>query len=605
MEKTDNYKSGYIWHFAKNLIRIFAIIWKEQKVILFGIFIVSIFIALVPFGQSGSHAYFVNQLIRIAESHILDNTFFISLLFVVTATAVPGFLYLLQDFFQKRFYFFVGEKFELLILAHRALLDVGQYENPKFNNLLNKVNEKGVWVIQNMANDIFYNFQSAIAVIVSSFIIARYSLLVFGIILVTSIPVLIISTKYSQESWFIWSDGVSAEQRRKFWETRQHFSFLPRLVELKLFQNVKTFMMTLGDMLRIFFLKQKKNETKRTVMQLIANVFSVGAFVYGIVFFVSQVVQGDISVGSFLFVTASIGSFQNSLSGFFSSIGRQYENHLYIADLFEFLDTPAELEKKRGAIVLSDKTPEIIFKNISFKYPETDKYVFKNFNLTIKSGEKIALIGLNGAGKTTLVKLLCRFYDLDEGEILLDGINLREIDLESWYKKLGVLFQEYAQYKLKVKDAIALGKSDREFSLDLVHDSAKKAEADEFIKEWPHGYDQQLSKEYTEGVEPSIGQWQKLAIARVFYRDPEIWILDEPTSSIDADAEAKIFGKLAQLPSNRTAILISHRFSTVRNANTICVISEGNVLELGTHEELIEKKGEYFRLFTIQAKGYK
>ena len=605
MKKTIKSKASYIWLFAKNIIRIFAMLLKEQKKVLIGLFIISIFIALVPFLQSGSNAYFINQLIRITGSHVWDGAFTLSLFFVVLATAIPGFLYLLQEFFQKQFYFFVGEKFELLIISHRSLLDIGQYENPKFNNLLNRVNEKGIYVVQNMTNDIFYNLQSAIAVIVASIIIARYSPLIFIIILVTSIPILIIAIKYSRESWFIYGDDSNAEQQRKFWETKSYFTNLSNLIEIKLFQNIKALKNIITDILHDLFIKQRKNDAKRISMQLIANIFSVVALVYGTIYFVLQAIHGNISIGSFLFVIASIGSFQTSLSGFFTSIGRQYENHLYIKDLFEFLDTPPELEKKKDSSTLLNKTPEIIFNNISFKYPGAEKYVFKNFNLTIRAGEKIAIIGLNGAGKTTLVKLLCRFYDPDEGEILIDGINLKDVNLESWYEKLGVLFQEYAQYKLKVGEAIALGRSNEKFSLDLVRQSAEKVDADSFIKKWPHGYDQQLGKEYTDGIEPSIGQWQKLAIARVFYRDPRVWILDEPTSSIDAEAEAKIFEKLEALPADRTVILISHRFSTVRNANKICVIDEGRVLELGTHEELLQKDGEYARLFTLQAKGYK
>jgi ATP-binding cassette subfamily B protein len=225
--------------------------------------------------------------------------------------------------------------------------------------------------------------------------------------------------------------------------------------------------------------------------------------------------------------------------------------------------------------------------------------------LKITPGEKIALVGVNGAGKTTFVKLLCRFYDPDEGRIMIGGHDLKEIDLEGWYNQLGAIFQDYSRYHLIVKEAIAIGRSGQASSLEKVKEAAQASEADTFIEEWEKKYQSMLGKEFTEGIEPSIGQWQKLALARTFYRDPKIMILDEPTSSIDAEAEAKIFEKLELLPSDRTVILISHRFSTVRQADKIGVIMEKGLQELGTHQDLLKLNGTYAKLFNLQAKGYK
>jgi ATP-binding cassette subfamily B protein len=191
------------------------------------------------------------------------------------------------------------------------------------------------------------------------------------------------------------------------------------------------------------------------------------------------------------------------------------------------------------------------------------------------------------------------------GQSTYDGHTLKEIDLESWYSQLGALFQEYAHYNFKVKDAISIGRSQDKPNQNRVQAAAKDSEAEKFIGEWEKGYDQQLGKEFTDGVEPSIGQWQKLALARAFYRNPNIMILDEPTSSIDAEAEAKIFDTLDSLPESTTVLLISHRFSTVRKADQIAVIEDGGILELGSHAELLDLGGKYAQLFAMQAKGYK
>jgi len=213
-------------------------------------------------------------------------------------------------------------------------------------------------------------------------------------------------------------------------------------------------------------------------------------------------------------------------------------------------------------------------------------------------------VGINGAGKTTLVKLLCRIYDPTEGQILVDGRDLKELDIDSWLHAIGVLFQDYSAYQMKVSEAIALGRSDEPVDMDRVKWAAQGSEAAEFIDEWEDGYDQMLGKQFEGGIDPSKGQLQKLALARALYRNPAILVLDEPTASVDAESEAKIFARLEALPKDKTVILISHRFSTVRTADKILVLKDGAVHELGSHAELMEKDGTYAKLFRLQAKGY-
>jgi ATP-binding cassette subfamily B protein len=310
-------------------------------------------------------------------------------------------------------------------------------------------------------------------------------------------------------------------------------------------------------------------------------------------------------VGTLTFLIASIVEFRQTLSSFFEQIGRQYEDNLFVNDLFDFLDWKPVIVNAPDCIKLSEgKTPKIEFKNVSFAYPGTTKMSLENISFTLNPGEKLALVGQNGAGKTTLIKLLCRFYDPTEGEILVDGTNLKNIDINDWHRILGVLFQEYGQYNFMVKESIGMGRTDDPLSLERVHDAAESSESESFIKEWKSGYDQMLGKEFTDGVEPSVGQWQKLALARTFYRNPKIYVFDEPTASIDAEAKAKIFEKLESLPKDRSVIIISHRFSTVRQAQVIVVLKDGQIEEQGTHGELLEKNALYARLFKLQAKGY-
>lgn len=292
----------------------------------------------------------------------------------------------------------------------------------------------------------------------------------------------------------------------------------------------------------------------------------------------------------------------SSLIRLFSLSGRQYEMALFMTDLIKLLKTPSSMTQPKDARVLTPGvTPTIVFEDVSFRYPDAEKPALEHVNFTLTPGDKIALIGVNGAGKTTLVKLLCRLYDPTEGRILVDGTDLREIDIPSYYALFGVLFQEFNRYAMPIREVVAIGDTSVPIDDVRVRQAAKDSEADKFVSAFSRGYDQLLGKDFTDGAELSGGQWQKLAIARVFYRDPRIWVLDEPTAAVDAEAEARIFDRIEKLPSDRSAIIISHRFSTVRNADRILVIKEGTLTEEGTHDDLMRAKKDYARLFTLQA----
>jgi ABC-type multidrug transport system fused ATPase/permease subunit len=244
-------------------------------------------------------------------------------------------------------------------------------------------------------------------------------------------------------------------------------------------------------------------------------------------------------------------------------------------------------------------------KNIHFSYPNSDKVVFKDFSLNIKSGEKVAIVGHNGAGKTTLVKLLCRIYQPTSGSIEINGQNLHGLKIDSWYKNIGVLFQEFNTYpQLTVKENIWIGNSSEPMDEVAVHLAAKSADALPFIEEYPNKFDQILSEKFKGGIRPSTGQWQKLAIARFFYRNAPLVIFDEPTASIDAISEYNIFNKIYSFFKDKTVIIISHRFSTVRNADRIIVLEHGEIIEEGTHNFLMSNNGYYAKAFNLQARGY-
>jgi len=580
------------------------IIFKEKRALALGLLSTLIVLSVAPFLRSGSLGLLVNNLVRIKQLHTPETIIAWSLVFLASALFLPALFNILEFYFFKLFWFFLEEKFELMIIRKKGEMDVAAHEDPKLNDLFNKVKENGLWRIQNFSDRQFYIFQNILEILFAASILFFASPFLLLVLVAGTVPELISEVKYGREVWGI--HGSRAEIRRRFWDLRFHFDQLPSLIELKLFRNVNYFMNLIKNLFRSFQSEQKAAERSRMFSQIATLSISEVTVIGAIVWLVFEVTRGHFQVGTLTFLLASIGDLRQSLSGFFSNLGKQYQDGLFVKDVFTFLDIkPVIYTKVEGHIINPNKTPNIFFDNVTFRYPDTKQAVLKNFSLRIAPGEKVAIVGANGAGKTTLVKLLCRFYDPDKGKILIDGHDLKNIDLESWYKKLGVLFQDYSNYHFIVKEAIALGKSEKAISLPAVKSAARASEADSFISEWDKMYDQMLGKQFSEGVEPSIGQWQKLALARTFYRDPRILILDEPTSSVDAEAEAKIFQKLEALPKNRSVILISHRFSTVRQASKICVIKDGELRELGSHEELVKLGKIYARLFKLQAKGYR
>jgi ATP-binding cassette subfamily B protein len=587
----------------KNALRLNRMMWASNWLLLTAHTVISGVRSIAPLLRGALLGLVINELVNVTKGAEMFPYFNWLVAGLVAAIIIPSSLLSVENYLSSRLGFLIQEKFEMLIIRRKGELDIATHENPQQSDLISRVSDTAVWRIHNFVNSEFLIFKSANSVVLASAVLVMSRWWLFLIIFVGTLPELIVEVRYGRETYGI--HAARAEVRRRYWDLRRHFDFLPLLSELKLFQTTAHFVAIIGELFRSFTRDEIDKERAQLKRQALTLTLSESVIAFASIWFVFDVIHGRLSIGIFTFLLYAISDLRNSLSSLFSTLGKFYQHSLFVGDVFQLVELEPAIKVRTNPIVLDGhRTPEIVFDNVSFSYPGSDKQVLKNFSVTIPPGRNYAFIGRNGAGKTTLLKLLCRFYDPNSGRILIGGNDLREIDLESWYSIIGVLFQDYAHYHFPAKDAIAIGRRNEELSLESVISAAKESESDGFIKQWTDSYDQMLGKEFTGGIEPSTGQWQKLAFARIFYRSPRVMILDEPTSSIDSESETKILKKLETFADDRTVILVSHRLSTVRWTDQIILIDEGRIVEEGSHEELLKLNGIYASMFAFQQEGY-
>jgi ATP-binding cassette subfamily B protein len=352
--------------------------------------------------------------------------------------------------------------------------------------------------------------------------------------------------------------------------------------------------------------ENKKVAVKRASVGFLLNLISTGGYYGAYAVVLIRTLAGAISVGTFIFLTGAFSRSRMYIEKILQSFTDISDQALYLKDLFEFFEMQPAIHSIPGAL----PAPRPIrsgfeFRNVAFAYPGSPNMVVENINFRLETQEKIALIGENGAGKTTLVKLLARLYDPTIGQILLDGVDLREYDVEDLRKEIGIIFQDYMRYELLAKENIGFGKIEDLADQSRIEMAAHKSMAFQVIAKLPSGYDQMIGRRFDGGVDLSGGEWQKFALARAYMRDAQLLILDEPTATLDARAEYEVFRRFAELTKGRMAVLISHRFSTVRMADRILVLQDGRIREQGTHKHLVALGGQYAELFELQAAGYR
>lgn len=494
-------------------------------------------------------------------------------------------------------------KLNVLLYTKIHSLGIQSLENPEVNNKINR-SSSFMYNCIRYFNQLSNIFNSIGGIVATAAIVFSFAPVVIPIYLILSIPKFFIDRKYRGLAWKLDLDTTEEDRKSSF--TMFNLRDTKPLQDIFINNAFNFFDKKFQDF-QIWYSKKalvidKKWNFFNGLTDLVSN---LGLFI-GLVYIFAGFIKRTVSVGTVYFQINTLQNLSTNITRLMVNLNNLSDFAIRMKDVHQLFQLEPEFKEGKIKMKELEKGPDIEFKDINFKYPRTNKYVIKNFNLKIKSGEKIALVGPNGAGKTTLVKLISRMYQTPEGDVLINGTDIDDINSYSLHKNLAVLFQDFSTYsQFTVKENIYVGRSQKPLDENKIIKAAKSAEAFEFIQEMPDKFDQVLSEKFSGGIKPSTGQWQKIVIARFFYRNAPLVIFDEPTASIDAESEYNIFNRIYKYFEGKTVIIISHRYSTVRNADRIIVLDNGSIVEEGSHDELMKKNGKYAKSFLLQAAGYK
>ncbi|MCW5721593.1 MAG: ABC transporter ATP-binding protein [Devosia sp.] len=489
------------------------------------------------------------------------------------------------------------------LMAHAAKLDLTHFESAEYQDRLERARRQAAGR-NALLSQMFGQAQDILTVITLAAGLFFYAPWLILLLPLSFLPAVWGETRFNTLAYML--SRWRTPERRELEYIRHVGASAETAKEIKLFGLGDFLIERFRSLAHQIYLENRRVAALRAgwgaVFSAIASLTYYGA--YG--FIVWRTITGEFTIGDLAFLSGSFlrlnGLFQKILLGFTQIAGQS----MYLDDLFSFFEIePSVLPPAQPKAFPVPIRTGIVFDNVGFRYPETENWVIRHLSFTLSAGETLALVGENGAGKTTIVKLLTRLYDPSEGRITIDGTDLRDMDPRDIHTHIGVIFQDFIRYSFSARDNIGVGRIEARQEQARIEDAAERSLADAVIARLPKGYDQQLGRLFKQGRDLSGGEWQKIGIARAYMRDAELIILDEPTAALDAKAEAEVFTRFKGLASGKTAVIISHRFSTVRMADRILVLDNGAILEAGSHEQLLAKKGRYAELFELQAAGYR
>ena len=488
------------------------------------------------------------------------------------------------------------------LIEKAAQLDLPQFEDANFYDKLERARRQTTNRVTLMSL-VLTQMQDSITVVLLITGMVYFEPLLIILLIVSIIPLFIGETYFNQSGYSLVRSWTP--ERRELDYLRYIGASDETAKEIKIFNLSEHLKRRFKALATKYYDANKRLAIKRSIWGSILNMFGDIAYYGAYVFIIIRTVGGLLSVGDLTFLSGSFNRLRNMLQAWLTRLSKISESALYLQDYFDFMDMKSKIISNPNSINVPDQIEQgFEFRNVSFKYPNSNVYAVKNLSFTLKAGEKLALVGENGAGKTTVVKLLTRLYDPDEGQILLDGKDLKDYNIASLRAAIGVIFQDFVRFYFKAFENVAIGDIDEIDNRAEIVNASKSSLADVVIENLPEKYEQMLGKRFTGGIDLSGGQWQKIALARAYMRDAQLLILDEPTAALDARAEFEAFERFAALTKGKSAVLISHRFSTVRMADRILVLKNGERVEIGSHQELLDRDGLYAELFNIQARGY-
>jgi len=586
-----------------NLPAFFRLVWAVSPGLFLGNAALRLVQAAIPVTVLYIGKLLIDEVVRLAGAADRDTTFLWELVaaefgLAILSTALGRAMSLMDGLLGD----LLANHTSIRLMEHAATLDLEQFEDATFYDKLERARRQttGRTVL---LSSVFGQAQSLISVGFLAAGLAVYNPWLLLLILVAVTPSFIGDNYFNQRSYSLSRSWTP--ERRELDYLRYVGASDETAKEVKIFGLSGFLVGRFKELSDEFFRKNKALAISRAGWGVLLTALGTAGYYGAYVWIVLRATTGQISLGDLTFLAGSFRQVRASLEGILLQFSSLTQEAIYLQDLFDYfaikplIDSPAVTRPFPNPIQQG-----FVFENVGFKYTNSDRWAVRNLSFTLQAGEKLALVGENGAGKTTLVKLLARLYDPAEGRILLDGHDLRDYDLLEFRRNIGVIFQDYTRFKMSAGTNIAVGDIDQRTNQPRIETSAERSLADTVIAKLTGGYDQQLGRSFGKGVDLSGGEWQKVALGRAYMRDAQLIILDEPTAALDARAEYEVFQRFIKLTEGRSAVIISHRFSTVRMADRILVLENGHLLEFGTHAELLEKAGRYAELFGLQARGY-
>jgi ATP-binding cassette subfamily B protein len=587
----------------RNVPPVLRILWDSGATVVTWGIVLRIFVAVLPFGIAKVAQFIITNIAQVLRGERLGENFWTLVAIEVGLNVLMGLLTRAIDYSDALLANRYTQHVSIRVMEQAARLDLTTYEDPVFYDRLERARVQAtdrLGMIQQMGRLI----QQVITTLVFSAALAWASPWLVLLLALGVLPSFVGETHYAFLGYA--KNFRQTPAKRQMDYLRQVAGSREGAKEVKLFGLNRFFTARFKSLADQIYREDVSLSRSKLIVGGLLGVIGTLGYYGAYIYVIWRTLHGAYDIGQFTFLTTAIQQASSNLQQVFSTASGIADQALFLTDLIAFFQMePTVHSKPDGLSIPSPVQVGFEFRNVSFAYPGTDRRVLKDFNLTLAPGERIALIGENGQGKTTVVKLITRLYDPTEGQILLDGVDLREYSLDDLHRHIGVIFQDFVRFEMTARENIAVGQIDQMQNRTRIEDAAHKSLADTVVDHLAGGYDQMLGRRFEGGVELSGGEWQKIALARAYLRDAELLILDEPTAALDARSELEVFERFAELTEGKMALLISHRFSTVKMADRIVVLSGGRLIEEGNHQQLMSKGGVYAGMFEMQAASYR